>query len=154
MGWESDVTAASSLLGTAAKFATANSTSSAVQTSAGYQETNIANQTLRKAGSLQASYLQSGIALDPDTAVNSAISQAFTQGSTDISRVQANANTQSANAFTLARSQALSGLGDSALKIFNPNGKGGSDGFDANGIGQTVGSWLDPSPVGPYQNPF
>lgn len=167
MSWESNVTAASSLLGAASKFAGANSTSQAAQTEAGYQETNIANNTLRKVGSLQTSYLQSGIALDPDTAVNSVMQQAIGQGVTDINRTQTNANTASSNAQAAARAAALSGLGSTALKLFgvgsadkDGSGSGGSwfgdflKTGDTNALGQSIGGALDPSPVGPYQSPF
>ena len=167
MSWESDVTAASSLLGAASKFSSANATSSAAQQEAGYQETNIANNTLRKVGTLQTSFLQSGIALDPDTAVSSVMQQAISQGVTDINRTQTNANTASSNANTAARAAALSGLGDTALKLFGV-GSGSKDGSgsgsswlgsflstgDTNALGQSIGGALDPSPVGPYQSPF
>jgi hypothetical protein len=168
MSWESDVTAASSFLGAASNFSTANSKNTATQTEANYQEQNIANNTLRRAGTLQTSYLQSGIALDPNTAVNQVITQAFGQGQTDITRTQNNANAAISNANTAARAAALSGLGSSALKLFGgstaatPGGNTGDSSFlgsflktgDTNALGQSIGGALDPSPVGPYQSPF
>lgn len=167
MSWESDVTAASSFLGAASKFAGANSSNDATQTEANYVEQNTYNQTLRKVGTLQTSYLQSGIALDPDTAVNSVMQQAIGQGETDIQRTQSNANAKITNANSAARAAALSGLGSTALKLFgvgsadkDGSGSGGSwfGSFlktgDTNALGQSLGGALDPSPVGPYQSPF
>lgn len=158
MSWESDVTAASSFLGAASKFAGANATSNAAQTEAAYQEQNISNNTQRKIGTLQTSYLQSGIALDPDTAVNSVMSQALAQGVTDINRTQTNANTASSNANTAARAAALSGLGDTALKLFGVgSAKGNSSlgdfltdkssyALNSAGFGNTAYDMLDPTP--------
>lgn len=164
MSWESDVTASSSFLGAASQFANANSKNDATQTEANYTEQNQYNSTLRRAGSLQTSYLQSGIALDPNTAVNNVITQAFGQGQTDIQRTQANANATISNNNTAARAAALSGLGASALKLAggstSPASGGGSffgsflQTGDTNALGQSIGGALDPSPVGPYQNPF
>lgn len=167
MSWESDVTAASSLLGAASKFAGARSSNDATQTEANYQEQNISDNTMRSVGKLQTSYLQSGIALDPDTAVNTVMQQAISQGVTDINRTQSNANAKISNANTAARAAALSGLGDTALKLFgvgtpkkDGSGSGGSWFGDflntgsVNALGQSLGGALDPSPVGPYQSPF
>lgn len=168
MSWESDVTAASGFLGAASSFATANSKNTATQQEANYQEQNISNNTQRRAGTLQTSYLQSGIALDPDTAVNGVITQAFGQGMTDITRTQNNANATISNANTSARAAALSGLGATALKLFGnstaatPGGNQDGGSFlgsffqtgSTNALGQSIGGALDPSPVGPYQSPF
>lgn len=169
MSWESDVTAASGFLNAGSAFAGANSKNAATQQEANYVEQDQSNQTQRNVGKLQTSYLQSGIALDPNTAVNNVISQAFAQGSTNITRTQANADATISNNNTAARAAALSGLGSTALKLFGGNtaatpggaGGGGStwlgDFFktgDSNALGQSLGSALDPSPVGPYQSPW
>lgn len=169
MSWESDLTAASSFLGAATRFAGADATSSAAQQTAAYQEQNITSATERRVGTLQTSFLQSGIALDPNTAVKSVMQDAITQGVTDINRTQSNADTASANAQTAARAAALSGLGDTALKLFGTGsaGKAGGAGSGSgtffgdflstgstNALGQSLGGALDPSPVGPYRSPF
>lgn len=164
MSWESDVTAASGFLGAANQFNSANSKNAAVSTEASYQDTNISNNTQRRAGSLQTSYLQSGIALDPNTAVNNVVTQAYGQGITDIQRTNANASAQISNNNAAARTAVLSGLGSTALKIFGGNqgsaSSGGGSFFgsflqtgDTNALGQSVGGALDPSPTDPYQPP-
>lgn len=163
MSWESDVTAASGFLGAANQFASANSKNTAVNQETTYQDTNISNNAQRRAGSIQTSYLQSGIALDPNTAVNNVVSQAFGQGITDIQRNNANAAATVSNNNAAARTAVLSGLGSSALKLFGGNQGGTQSGGsffgsflqtgDTNALGQSVGGALDPSPVGPYQPP-
>lgn len=158
MGWETAVSAGFSLLSASNKIDQGTAQAKAIAQEGQQKDQNIADNTVRTVGGLQSSFLQSGIALGPGT--NAVISQAFSKGFTDIGRTTTNANNAAKNAYNSARTSALDTIAGSALSAAG-GGKAAGDWLDTqtsnlwnNGVGQTVGSWLDPSPVGPYQNPF
>lgn len=134
----------------------------AVVQGAQYTIANQANDTVRNAGKLQTSFLQSGISLDGGPM--DAIAQAFTQGRTNISRTASNANATSQNLISSARTKALEGIATTAA---GASAFGGSitSGLDQvgtaadfasdgsfNGIGQGLGS-LGTNGEGPFQPP-
>lgn len=91
----------------------------------GTNEANVtADNTLRKAGTLTTSFLQSGLTLDDGP--QSILKQAFAQGRTDIGRIGDNANNKAKAAYSAGRSKALdtlaSGLSGLSTKgLFDDN---------------------------------
>lgn len=163
MGWETGAAAGFSILSASNKIDQGKAQAQALADQGTYQEKNIADNTVRTAGKLQTSFLQGGIALDDVGGTSAVLSQAFTQGTTDINRTQTNADNASKNAITAARSAALetlaqglgaSGLGSSIGGAADSATSGLYDGSllqdGVNGFGQSSGSYLDPSPTGPY----
>lgn len=157
MGWETAAAAGFSLLSASNKIDQGTAQAKALALQGKQQDQTIADNTVRSVGSLQASFLQSGITLDGGP--NAVISQAFAKGFTDISRNTTNVNNAAKNAYNSARTAALDTLAGGALGAAGGKEVGGfldstTSSLYKNGFGQTVGSWLDPSPVGPYRNPF
>lgn len=163
MGWETGVTSLVSAYNNFQSTNAATATAKAQIKEGEYQASNIADNTKRTAGSLQASFLQSGITLDGSDGANQVIAQAFAKGQTDISRTLENANNQAKNTMSAARTKALNSLGSTLTNSYG--GEAGSKAADElwngsvaqdlwNGAGQELGSALDPSPVGPYMSPL
>lgn len=152
MGWETAAIAGFQILGASNTMEAGKANAQAIADQGTQQAKTIADNTLRRAGTLQTSFLQGGIVLDDGP--KSVISQAFGQGYTDINRTVTNANNSAANTYNTARTKALSSLASGASSIIGGSDIGGGFGSDWNGLGQTTGSWFDPSPVGPYQSPL
>lgn len=154
MGWETAIGAGFGLLSASNKIDQGNAQAQALADQGTYQEKNIADNTVRSVGKLQTSFLNSGIALDDLGGTSAIIGQAFSQGYTDISRTQTNADNASKNAYNTSRSAALESLAGGLVKSGISSSVGGflddqtSNLF--NSVGQETGSWLDPSPTGPY----
>lgn len=76
-----------------------------------YQTQQIADNTVRSAGALKTSFLQSGLTLDGGPMA--VLSQAFAKGQTDIGRIATNANNTAKNDINTARTKALESLASS-----------------------------------------
>lgn len=112
MGWETLAVAGFSALQAVNTIQQGNAQARAIDQQAQQQAQNEADNTLRSAGRVQTSFLQSGITLEGGPM--QAITQAFTKGQTDIGRIASNANNAASNAINAARSKALQGLASSA----------------------------------------
>lgn len=130
--------------------------SKAIAATADNTAANLANKTTRNIGTLETSFIKGGISLDNLGGTQAVFAQAGQQGLTDIHRTIDNANASINDTMAKARTQALGSIAASAGKIPNSayesvisNNTFGTDSW--NGLGQSVGSGLDPSPVGPYQ---
>lgn len=159
MGWETGVTSLVSAYSSFEKTNQAKATADATIKEGEYQASNIADNTKRTVGSLQTSFLQSGLTLDSADGASNVISQAFSKGQTDISRTLDNANNSAKNTMSAARTAALTNLGSSLTSMWGAKSGANTSsltyGTDSwNGLGQEIGSALDPSPVGPYQSPL
>lgn len=154
MGWETAAAAGFSILSASNKIDQGKAQAQALADQGTYQEKNIADNTVRTTGKLQTSFLNSGIALDDLGGTSAVIGQAFNQGYTDIERTRSNADNASKNAYNSARTAALEGLVSSAAgKAIGSSVGGFLDNQTSslvNDFGQESGSWLDPSPTGPY----
>lgn len=154
MGWETAATAGFGILSASNQIDQGKAQAQALADQGTYQEKNEADNTVRNIGKLQTSFLQSGIALDNLGGTQAVIGQAGQQGLTDISRTATNADNASKNAVNAARTAALNGLAKGVISSGIGSSVGGF--LDAqtsdlsNSIGQETGSWLDPSPTGPY----
>lgn len=82
-----------------------------------------AEDTVRHAGDLTTSFLQSGISLEGGP--TDVIARAFGRGRTDIGRIEANANARAKTVYSKARTQALDGLVSSAFGQSAMSGMGG-----------------------------
>lgn len=157
MGWETAAQTGFSLLSASNKLDQGNDQANAIAQEGNEKSQDIADNTLRSVGKLQSSFLQSGLTLDAGT--QNIINQAFAKGTTDIGRTVDNANNASKNAYNTARTAALTTLASGAVSTAGGGAKVGgfldstTSSLVNNGIGQTVGSWLDPSPTGPYLPP-
>ena len=152
MGWETGISLGASAVGGFENIQNAKSQSKAIATSAEYTASNMANQTSRNIGSLEASFLKGGIALTGGGGPAAIFQQAGQQGNLDIQRTIDNANASISNTMSSARTAALGGIAQGFSKI------------GAGTISNTVdklyqGSWLqsawngitgnpDPSPQG------
>lgn len=112
MGWETLAIAGFQGLQAMNTMNQGESAAKAAVKQAGYQTQQVADNTVRTAGSLQTSFLQSGITLAGGPM--DVLAQAFAKGQTDIGRIAANANATSKNDINAARSKALEGLMSSA----------------------------------------
>lgn len=152
MGWESELSMASSSVGAVTKTNDAIASSKAIAETAENSAQNIADRTSRNIGSLENSFLRGGIALTGTGGPAAIFSQAAAQGNTDISRTLSNANAQISNTMNTARTAALNGIAQGASKL--------SSGSVNSTVQQLYsGSWLqsawngitgdpDPSPQG------
>lgn len=98
-----------------------------------------AQNTLRSTGKLTTSFLQSGLTLEGGPM--DVLKQAFGQGYTDIGRIKSNADANSKNIVSAARTKALQGLASSAAGAAGAAGLGGA----ANDLFTTAGSYLPDS---------
>lgn len=95
---------------------------------------NSADSTIRAAGKLQTSFLQSGITLEGGPM--DVLKSAFGKGYTDIGRIRDNANAGSKNLVSAARTKAIIGLASSSTSAF-----GSSGGFkDIGNFGDDLGA--------------
>lgn len=159
MGWETGITLGAAGIQSMVGISNAKAQTKAIAQTAENQADNLANKTSRNIGALETSFLKGGISLDGVGGTQAVFQQAGQQGMTDIHRTIDNANASIADTMNKARSASLetiakaygkvdfNNVGDSIDKLYD-----GSALQDAwNGLGQDVGSWLDPSPTGPYQ---
>ncbi len=120
------------------------------------QSMSLADDTVRRSGSLRNSYLSAG--LDLEGGPMQMIAGAFAKGRTDIGRIEANANAQSKNIVSAARSKMMKDIAGSVAgsaagaTAFSAIGSTVNSGIDS--LGQKAGSLFDPSPTGPYMTPF
>lgn len=78
---------------------------------------NTADKTVRAAGALRNSFLSNGIQLEGGPM--DLIARAFAKGRTDVSRITENANAQSSNVVSAARTKMLQGLGGTIASAFS-----------------------------------
>lgn len=154
MGWEALVTLGAGALNASNTMKQGTAAANAAITQAGYQAKDVADNTVRSAGKLQTSFLQSGIVLDGgDTGGGpmQILSQAFAKGQTDIGRITANANQTAKNDINSARTKALAGLASGAAagssSLFSDL-DGFSSGFSAgyNNPGAGIPGWSAVAP--------
>lgn len=132
MGWETFALVGARVAGAAVtnrqnnKIAKANANATVAQ--AGLDAENAAHDTVRDVGKLTTSFLNAGISLDGGP--NELIARSFKSGNERISRIVGNANTQSKNIISQARSKAIENLISSV-----------SQSFAGANIGQTVGNF-------------
>lgn len=158
MGWETGISLGASAVQGFAGMNNARAVTGAMAQSAENEAANIANKTVRNIGTLETSFLKGGIALG-GAGTAAVFQQAREQGQTDIHRTIDNANANINNTFNSARSSVLKGLGDAFGKLGTGTISNGVNSLyqgswlqdEWNGLGQDVGSELDPSPVGPYR---
>lgn len=129
MGWESLAFAGFNAMNAVNTVNQGTDQAKALAQQGTYQAKNIADDTVRSAGKLQTSFLQSGLLLDDGP--NAVISQAFNKGYTDIGRTIDNANNASKNTVASARTKALQSLGQNAAML--SSGGGGSNPFEQAG---------------------
>lgn len=163
MGWETAVSSVYSAYQNSQTLNTAESTAKAQVQQGQYQIQNLADNTVRQAGAVQTSFLQGGIAINGGP--QQVLAQIFAKGNTDIQRTATNYNNEAANTVSSARSKVLNAVASQFM-----SSSGGTTGASntissglssatfgtnsVNGLGQSLGSGLDPSPVGPYQSPI
>ena len=158
MGWETAAILGFQMLSASNKIDQGKAEAEAFARQGEQEADVIAKRTVRDIGTLQTSFLQSGIALDDVGGTRVVFDEAAKKGLTDITRTIDNANRQAKNTYSAARTAAL----DSLVKGVGKTGIGSDVGgfLDDtttdlwNGAGQEMGSWLDPSPVGPYRSPL
>lgn len=151
MGWETLAFAGFEALSGAQGISQAKKQAGAVAREGEYAAQTTADNTIRTTGKLTTSFLQSGLTLEGGPM--DVLKQAFSKGYTDINRIKTNADTQSKNIVSAARTKAIQGMALAAAGA--AGGSAGAGLTDAyNGFGQTVGSIFDSSPVGPYQPYF
>lgn len=138
MGWEAVATVGSSLLSSRSTMKQGQANANAEIQQAGYEAKDTADNTLRTAGKLQTSFLQSGLSLEGGPMA--VLMQAFAKGTTDIGRITSNANTAAKNDINTARTKALQGLSTGVVSgsssIFS-----GLDGFSTdvgNGLSSSM----------------
>lgn len=109
MGWETVAVVGLNLLSSAAKSNAAQQQGDVQAASYAQEGANnakdVADNTVRAAGKLTTSFLQSGIQLEGGP--QEVLSQAFAKGNTDIARTAANADAASQNALNAARQKML-----------------------------------------------
>lgn len=151
MGWETGVSLGFNALQGFNKMQQGVAQSNAIAKTGENVAQNEADATVRKIGSLQTSFLHSGIALDNIGGTSAVFQQAATQGYTNIQRTIANADAESANSFNAARTASLESIAHGLNKFGAPSG---GDGLKENtayalndmGYGNTAYDMLDPSP--------
>ena len=154
MGWETGVSSVFNAIQTSNALNTAQANAKAQTLQGQYQAQNIADNTVRAAGTLESSFLQGGISLQGGP--QAVLAQAFAKGTTDISRTVTNANNQASNTINQARTNALSQIANQFMKS-----SGGTSGITSGlsslneqsayalnsaGYGNTAYEMLDPSP--------
>lgn len=159
MGWETLAIAGYSALQAKNSMDQGTAAAKAATQEAQYKTMQVADQTVRQAGSLKTSFLQSGLTLEGGPM--DVLTQAFNKGQTDIGRIAASANITAKNDINTARTKALQGLAGSAGSAFaftsfaNDFGGGFSSGFDNAATFQT-GASLGPAnsfySMGPFSN--
>lgn len=127
MGWETLAIVGFQALQGAMGQSQARKEGKAITQQAERETMNIADNTLRRAGTLRNSFLSSGLTLEGGPM--DVISQAFAKGRTDISRVAENANAASKNKASAARTKMLSDLGKTAIGAVGGFASDFGDGF-------------------------
>lgn len=117
MGWETLAIAGYSALNAENTLKTGKAAAKAAVQQGDYQVQQTADQTLRSAGTLKTSFLQSGLSLEG--APMDVLTQAFAKGQTDIGRIATNANATAKNDINSARTKALEGLATSAASAYS-----------------------------------
>lgn len=154
MGWETGVSLGFNALQGFNKMQAGSAQAGAqVQTGENVAQ-NEADTTARKIGSLQTSFLHSGIALDNIGGTAAVFQQAATQGYTNINRTIGNANAEASNTYNAARTASLESIASGFKQFGPPNTAGVGDGLKSNaayalndmGYGNTAYDMLDPSP--------
>lgn len=154
MGWETGVNLGFNALSGYNEMQQGSSKAGAIVQSGENVAQNEADATARKIGTLQSSFLHSGIALDNIGGTSAVFQQAATQGYTNISRTISNTNADAANTFNAARTASLEKIA-SGFKQFGGGGFGGvGDGLKSAGAyalndmgyGNTAYDMLDPTP--------
>lgn len=154
MGWETGVSLGFNALSGFNKMQEGKAQANAIVQSGENVAQNEADATARKIGTLQTSFLHSGIALDNIGGTSAVFQQAATQGYTNISRTIADTNAKSSNAFNTARTASLESIASGFKKFGAPNLGGVGDALTSNtayalndmGYGNTAYDMLDPSP--------
>lgn len=131
MSWETAATQAFSGISSLTQMQSGSANANAAIKEGEYKAQNIADNTVRKMGTISTSFAQSGIAIDDS--VKQILSQAAGQGSTDIGRTIDNANATSANSYNSARAKALSGLGGNLIKSLGTSNVNRGDVFGSLG---------------------
>lgn len=154
MGWETSVSLGFNALSGFNKMSEGKAQASAIVQSGENVAQNEADATVRKMGTLETSFLHSGIALDNIGGTAAVFKQAATQGYTNINRTIANTNADAANKFNAARTASLESIA-SGFKNFGAADLGGvGDAFKSQsayalndmGFGNTAYDMLDPTP--------
>lgn len=152
MGWETGISLGANAVSGFVNTNNALAQSKAIAQSADNAAANMANKTSRTEGTLTASFIKSGIALDNLGGTKAVFEQAGQQGITDIQRTISNANASISNTMSTARTQTLNGLAGGFAKL--------GSGTIAGAVDKAYsGSWLqsawngingnpDPSPQG------
>lgn len=112
MGWETLVIAGASAFNAYNTNKQGTAQAKAIARQGEQQAQNSADNSVRSIGSLQTSFLQSGLTLEGGPMA--VLSQAGVKGQTDISRIAENANAASKNAVSAARTKALEQLSSGA----------------------------------------
>ena len=149
MGWETLAMVDFQAVSGASQVSAARKNAKAGVQEAERNALSVAEDTVRRAGTLRVSYLNAGI--DLEGGPMDVISRAFAKGRTDISRIETNANTASKNTVSTARTKMIQGLAGSAAGAVGDLDFGGSG---ISGLGQEMGSLFDSSPTGPYLSPL
>lgn len=124
---------------------------------------NKAEETRQRAARAKVSFLNSGVTLEGTA--SSAISGMFASGLADVNLISSNANTQSKNIMSQARTKAITDIGMSVATMgMNYGGAAGgsqtalgSTTFGTNSFGgfkQAYASGFDSTAMGPFQDPF
>lgn len=130
MGWETVAMIGFQALSAGNSMNQADSVAAAQAREGEIKAKSTADDTLRAAGKLTTSFLQSGITLEggPQTV----LSMAFKKGNTDINRIAANADAAAENTVSTARTKALQSLAGSMGGSFMSS-VGGEDVFSSAG---------------------
>lgn len=154
MGWETGVSLGFNALQGFNKMQQGNAQAQAIVQSGQNVAQNEADATSRKIGTLQTSFLHSGIALDNIGGTSAVFQQAATQGYTNINRTISNTNAEASNTFNAARTASLESIASGFKKFGAPNLGSVGDEFKSQsayalndmGYGNTAYDMLDPTP--------
>lgn len=113
MGWETVVLAGFNAMQAVGQVKQGKAEAKAIAREAEINASNVAQNTLRTAGDLKVSFLQSGLTLEGGP--TDILTQAFEQGYTDIGRIKSNADASIKNTMSKARTAALTTLAKGAV---------------------------------------
>lgn len=151
MGWETVAVVGFQLLSGRAGVSQARSQAQAIADEGSRNALSVADNTVRRAGTLQTSFLQSGLTLEGGPM--DVISRAFAKGTTDIRSIESNTNAQTKNIMGVARTKALTSLASSvagsAGSVLGDFGSGFEEGFNNSAIGDLGGIAGDSPSYGP-----
>lgn len=162
MGWETAIQAGASVYQGMKATKAAKNEASAITEQARLESENKARETVRAAGTLQSSFLSSGITMEGTPM--EVLKRTYQYGREDINQIAKNANARSKNIMTKARTEMLEGM-TGLLKGMDFGGSSvlddltfGSGTFG--GVGQAIGSAFAvdapgvSSKMGPFQSPW